>query len=95
MENSARLEKMHTLLSQKQKQTQRGQQHTFDKQQQSSLLLQPKGGQCILLTKILPPTQSIYMGTFGFDLIFYAPVNIFSAIYQDGSSCVEPVLRDY
>ena len=43
-EKSAGLEKMHTILSQAQDQTQRGQQQTLDKQQQSFLLLQPTGG---------------------------------------------------
>ena len=44
MENSAVLERMHTILSHKEDQTQRGQQQTLDKQQQSSLMLQPTGG---------------------------------------------------
>ena len=43
-ENSVGLERMHAILSQKQDQIQRGQQQTLYKQQQSPLLLQPKGG---------------------------------------------------
>ena len=43
-EDSVGLERMHAILSQKQDRTQRGQQQTLYKQQQSPHLLQPTGG---------------------------------------------------
>ena len=55
MENSAALERMHTILSKKSRtKHKRGQQQTLDKQQQNSLLLQQQVTYCILLTNNLP-----------------------------------------